>query len=154
MNPIKSEDELREQLREGSEHRHLLDRMTPDGKERVEMIPIDWAVECMQALKRHHERELVEARREAHDKGFDTCLKYHGKTRKSGRTQKTEDDFEKSGLSKGQVAVIKMQFEKFNATPNEMAKHYGKPLGIMRQIADGRLHSDIKPLTNNQEVQK
>lgn len=49
-------EELAEALRQGSEARHYGNRHTPDGIERVEMIPLGWAIETFtseltQALK-------------------------------------------------------------------------------------------------------
>jgi len=42
-----SQAALIEELRQGSEARHLMNRLTPDGKELVEMVPLDWAVEVI-----------------------------------------------------------------------------------------------------------
>lgn len=39
------DEQLRQELREGSEGRHLINRLTPDGKETVEAVPLDWAIE-------------------------------------------------------------------------------------------------------------
>ena len=52
-------EELREQLREGSEYRHYIDRMTPDGRETVEAIPLDWAIEIFGMLIAQHDTELL-----------------------------------------------------------------------------------------------
>lgn len=49
-NPNTTNSELIEELRQGSEARHMANRVTPDGKELVEMIPLDWAVEVIEAL--------------------------------------------------------------------------------------------------------
>lgn len=78
-----------------------------------------------------------------YEKGFETALKYHGKEIVAGRIKSIKDEHCISGLSKGQVQVIKMQFERFNATPNQLAKHYKTSLAVMRKIYDGRLHKNI-----------
>lgn len=81
----------------------------------------------------------------AYERGFDTALHYHGKERVGGsiRLRRTKSDFDASGLSRGQVEVIKMQFERFDATPAEMKRQYKSTLPVMRAIKEGRLHADI-----------
>lgn len=44
-----TQKELAEELRQGSEAKHLANRLTPDGKELVEMIPMEWAIEVINA---------------------------------------------------------------------------------------------------------
>ncbi len=80
-----------------------------------------------------------------YEKGFATALKYHGKEIVDGRIQHIEDEESTTGLSKGQVAVIKMSFTRFGASPNQMAKHYNKPLRIMRRIQEGKLFANVRP---------
>lgn len=55
-------EELLAELREGSEGKFMGTRLTPDGKETVEMIPIEWAVEVIRAREAKINRLLVHAR--------------------------------------------------------------------------------------------
>lgn len=51
-------------------------------------------------------------------------------------------------LTKGQVGVIKMQFERFGASMKNMANHYEVPLTYIEAIVDGLIYTDVKPLAS------
>lgn len=52
--------ELKAELRQGSEARHYINRHTPDGKESVEAIPLEWAIEVLLAERQKAQLELLD----------------------------------------------------------------------------------------------
>jgi hypothetical protein len=49
------------------------------------------------------------------------------------------------GLTEGQIAVIKMQRLRFNATYGQLAKRYGVPVDSIRMIIESKQFDDIEP---------
>lgn len=56
--------ELRDEMLQGSEVRHYGNRHTPDGAERVEMVPLEWAIEVATAHTNNRINEVLDRLKE------------------------------------------------------------------------------------------
>ena len=95
-------DRVREELRQGSEARHLANRLTPDGKEMVEMIPLEWATEVINSELQNLRQELA---REV-EKALDESYRKSGQGNRSKFSKDTETRGEAYARTQGFKSAI------------------------------------------------
>lgn len=93
-------------------------------------------------------QSIREARKDAYSKGYE--VGYKAGLKRINITQRQQRAIKlgvaEGMLSRGQVEVIKMQFERFGASMKDIARHYNVPLTYIEAIVDGLIYDDVQAL--------